>query len=87
MVAATRFEIKQTIPVLICWDCGIEDPPLYAALARRQNIVLRCRCDWCWTVFTQVLPLHGTRARACSLECADRLANAAHRRATRRPAS
>ncbi len=61
MRQALRYETLDTVPVLICWDCGTEDPPM-----RRQPQPGRPPCGWCGMPFAGTEALHN--------DCGQRLA-------------
>lgn len=77
MVPASRLEAAgRTVAVLICWQCGADDPPLYRRATAPATVAAEERaplCDWCGMPFAETAALHR--------DCAERLVKLkAHRR-------
>ena len=69
MQSAMRYEATRTLPVLVCWSCGSEDPPY------RQRVVddaFRRACSWCGDRFRTT----NRRRLTCSADCEQRRLNA-----------
>jgi hypothetical protein len=88
MVPATRFESAPavTVDVLICWECGAEDPPLYRRTTIQRNATTSttpARCDECGVEFIAD-DTHGPRL-SDRRYCSQQHANIANRRHVKRP--
>lgn len=80
MTDGLRYEPVRTVPVLICWDCGSEDPPFVQQQPARSRLRT---CTWCFVRFP-IVPTNQSQT-TCSPACAGhQAANAAERRSTGR---
>ena len=67
MEPALRYERTETVPVLCCWDCGREDPPLGRCCERTGVEAREQRAPRYCALCQQ--PLTDRQSRFCSRQC------------------